>query len=554
MTDAPAAGPGDAPRVGGPGTGRGTGDRTGNRNGTTASAARATFWLSALVGVIAAGVTLAIAELVAVFVGAGSSPIFAVGAWVIDLVPGWFKTVVIDLFGTADKAVLLLSLALLILVLAGFVGVLEYRRPPWGMVGLIIVAGIAALAVVTRPDASGILALSSVIGMVAGVVVLRALTTRLHNWRDQARPVSAAFSGTAALDRRTFVIYASVAAIGAAVVGFGARMANAGSTAVTTVRTALKLPAAATPAAPVPAGSELDLAGLSPYVTPNAEFYRIDTALQVPSVDPSNWTLRIVGMVENETEITWEQLLALPLTEHLATLSCVSNEVGGGLIGNALWLGYPIRELLALAKPKAGADMVLSRSADGWTAGTPLDVLQDTGTEALLAIGMNGEPLPIEHGFPVRMVVPGLYGYVSATKWVTELKVTTFADDFGYWSDKGWSEKGPIKTESRIDTPRGGSGVKAGTVAIAGVAWAPHTGIDAVEVRVDKGSWQQATLAESASADTWRQWVYQWDAASGSHEIEVRATDASGYTQTPKQAPPAPDGATGWHSVTVNVS
>ncbi|KQQ93468.1 oxidoreductase [Leifsonia sp. Leaf325] len=502
---------------------------------------------------IAAGVTLGVAELIAVFVGAASSPIFAVGAWVIDLVPGWFKTVVIDLFGTADKAVLLLCLALLILVLAGVAGVLEYRRPPWGTVTLVVVAGVAALAVVTRPEASGILALSTVIGMIAGVVVLRALTTRLHRWRDRTRPISAAVSGTAALDRRSFVVYASIAAVGAAIVGFGARMANAGSTAVSTVRTALKLPAPATPAEAIPTGAELDIPDLSSYLTPNAEFYRIDTALQVPSVDPSSWRLRIVGMVENETEITWDQLLALPLTEHLATLSCVSNEVGGGLIGNALWLGYPIRELLALAQPKAGADMVLSRSADGWTAGTPLDVLQDAGTEALLAVGMNGEPLPIEHGFPVRMVVPGLYGYVSATKWVTELKVTTFADDFGYWSDKGWSEKGPIKTESRIDTPRGGS-VEAGTVAVAGVAWSPHTGIDAVEVRIDEGAWQKARLADTASADTWRQWVYEWEASTGSHTIEVRATDATGYTQTSKQAPPAPDGATGWHRVSVTVS
>ncbi|KQO96775.1 molybdopterin-dependent oxidoreductase [Leifsonia sp. Leaf264] len=524
------------------------------QHGRPGTSARGTFWLSALVGVIAAGVTLGIAELVAVFVGAGSSPIFAVGAWVIDLVPGWFKTLIIDLFGTADKAVLLITLTLLVLVLAGIAGILEYRRPPWGMVILIAVSGVAALAVVTRPDASGILALSTVIGMIGGVVVLRALTARLHRWRDRTRPVSAAVSGTAALDRRSFVVYASVAAVGAAIVGFGARMANAGSAAVSSVRTALTLPAAATPAPPVPTGAELGIPDLSSYVTPNAEFYRIDTALQVPAVDPTTWKLRIIGMVENEVEISWDELLALPLTEHVATLSCVSNEVGGGLIGNALWLGYPIRELLARAKPTAGADMVLSRSADGWTAGTPLDVLQDAGTEALLAVGMNGEPLPIDHGFPVRMVVPGLYGYVSATKWVTELKVTTFADDFGYWSDKGWSEKGPIKTESRIDTPRGGSTVKPGTVAVAGVAWAPHTGIDGVEVRIDDGAWQKAKLADSASADTWRQWVYEWEASGGDHRIEVRATDASGYTQTQKQAPPAPDGATGWHTVTVNVS
>ncbi|MET0974231.1 MAG: molybdopterin-dependent oxidoreductase [Leifsonia sp.] len=511
-----------------------------------------TVWLAVLCGVIAAAATLAVAELVAVFVGAGSSPIFAVGSWIIDLVPGGFKEVVIDLFGTADKAVLLLCLGLLILVLAGLVGLAEYRRPPWGTVLLIVIAGVAALAVVTRPEASGIWAIPTVLGMVAGVLVLRALVRRLRLWREA--PPGAENAARADVDRRSFVLYAALAAVGAAIVGTGARVMNAGATAVSTVRTALTLPAPTTPAPAVPAGAELGLQDLTPYVTSNADFYRIDTALQVPSVDPATWSLRITGMVDEEVEIGWDELIALPLTEHLATLSCVSNEVGGDLIGNALWLGYPIRELLKRAGPASGADMVLSRSADGWTAGTPLDVLMDDGTEALLAVGMNGEPLPLEHGFPVRMVVPGLYGYVSATKWVTELKVTTFAKDLGYWSDKGWSEKGPVKTESRIDTPRNGSSVPAGTTAVAGVAWAPHTGIDAVEVRVDDGAWQKARLADSASADTWRQWVYEWDAPTGDHTIEVRATDANGDTQTSDEAPPAPDGATGWHSVTVNVS
>jgi hypothetical protein len=259
-------------------------------------------------------------------------------------------------------------------------------------------------------------------------------------------------------------------------------------------------------------------------------------------------------MVDNEMTISFAELAALPLTERMVTLACVSNEVGGDLVGNALWLGYPIHKLLAKAGPQAGADMVLSRSSDGFTAGTPLEVLTDDSVDALLAIGMNGQPLPLEHGFPVRMVVPGLYGYVSATKWVVEMTVTTFSQAMGYWTDKGWSEKGPVKTASRIDTPRDGASFAAGKKAIAGVAWHQHTGISKVEVRVDNGAWQQARLADSVSVDTWKQWVLEWDADAGDHTIEVRATDATGQTQTAQQAPPAPNGSTGWHTINVRAT
>ena len=253
-------------------------------------------------------------------------------------------------------------------------------------------------------------------------------------------------------------------------------------------------------------------------------------------------------------EITFADLLALPLQERYITLACVSQDIGGGLIGNALWLGYPIRDLLARAVPTAGADMVLSTSVDGFTASTPLTVLQDPGTDALLAVGMNGAPLPLDHGFPVRMVVPGLYGYVSATKWVTELKVTTFADDLAYWSTRGWTERGPIKLSSRIDTPRRGFEVQPGTVPIAGIAWAQHTGIRAVDVQIDDGPWQPAELAAPVSTDTWIQWVYQWEATSGTHRVTARATDADGLVQTAEIRPPAPDGATGLHSISVRVA
>jgi DMSO/TMAO reductase YedYZ molybdopterin-dependent catalytic subunit len=231
----------------------------------------------------------------------------------------------------------------------------------------------------------------------------------------------------------------------------------------------------------------------------------------------------------------------------------VSNEVGGELIGNAVWLGYPIRELLARAAPTADADMVLSRSVDGFTASTPLEVLQDE-REAILALGMNGEPLPLEHGFPVRMVVPGLYGYVSATKWVVELEVTRFDRARAYWSDRGWSERGPIKISSRIDVPRSGQGLDAGTVTVAGVAWHQHTGIEAVEVQVDDGEWRDATLATAISVDTWVQWHYDWDAEPGQHTLRVRAISTDGEVQTAERAPVAPDGATGLHERSFEVS
>lgn len=513
------------------------------------SGRRATLW-AALVGIVSAAATLAIAEFAAVFVGAASSPLIAVGGWIIDLVPPGFKDLIIQLFGTADKVVLIASLGLLVAILAAAAGILEYRRPPWGIVVLAAVSGIAALAVVTRPDASGFYALPTVVGMFVGVLVLRVPMVRLSTWvADSAAPAVASPA------RRSFFRMVGFYAAASVVVGIGSRMATAASAAVTAVREAIALPAASRPAEAVPAAGTLDaIDGISSYITPNAEFYRIDTALQVPSVDPAEWSLRVTGMVEQEVVLTWDELLALPLEEHRVTLSCVSNTVGGDLIGTALWLGYPLRELLARAKPTSGADMVLSRSIDGFTASSPLEVLQDEDRACLLAVGMNGEPLPVEHGFPVRMVVPGLYGYVSATKWVTELKVTTFTEDSAYWSTRGWSEKGPIKTESRIDVPRSGQGVAAGIVTVAGVAWAPHTGVAKVEVQVDGGEWNEARLPELVSTDTWRQWVYEWEATAGNHEITVRATDQAGYTQTSDEAAPAPDGATGWHRRIIAVS
>ena len=509
-------------------------------------------------GVAAAAAVLGVSELVALFVGAAGSPLFAVGSLVIDLAPSGVKEMVIAIFGTGDKAALLTLMGVLIIVLSGIAGIVELRRTPFGVIIFGVFGLIALIAVLTRAGASGLDGIPTVIGTAFGAVLLRILEQRLARWRAATIPAPGR-TGTAPsrqLERRNFLSLAFVTGIAAIVVGTGARMVNAGSSAVQAIRTAITLPAAAVTEPAVPAAAMLSAAGISPFVTSNADFYRIDTALQIPNVNPDTWTLKITGMVENEISLNFSQLLAKPLEEHLATLTCVSNDVGGNLIGNALWLGYPIRELLAEAKPKAGADMVLSTSVDGFTAGTPLTVLQDAGTNAMLAVGMNGKTLPMEHGFPVRMVVPGLYGYVSATKWVVELKVTKFSEDQGYWTPRGWDALGPIKLASRIDTPLTGSSIKAslGTVPIAGVAWEQHVGIKSVEVRVDNGAWVEATLADSLSPDTWRQWVYRWPVEKGSHKIQVRATDLNGVTQKSTYRPPAPNGSEGWHSVSVTVT
>ena len=510
--------------------------------------------LAALAGVISAAVVLGVAELVSLVVGAAGSPLFAVGSLVIDLAPAGVKEFVIALFGTGDKAALLALMGILIVVISGAAGVLELKRPPFGVIVIGIGGVVALIAVLTRAGATGFNGIATIVGGVAGVVVLRISIERLGRWQRAAERCTTGSPAGRQLERRGFLTLAIVAGAASVVVGTGARLINATSTQVAAIRTKLTLPKAAVPADPLPAGAAIDVPGISPFVTPNADFYRIDTALQVPSIDPDKWRLKITGMVENEVSLSFADLLAKPLEEHLATLTCVSNDVGGDLIGTALWLGYPIRDLLAQAVPKAGADMVLSTSIDGFTAGTPLTVLQDVGTNAMLAVGMNGQPLPLEHGFPVRMVVPGLYGYVSATKWVVELKVTKFSADQGYWTPRGWDALGPIKLASRIDTPLTGASVAAGTVAIAGVAWEQHVGVKSVQVRVDSGPWVDATLADSISADTWRQWVYRWPATKGSHKIQVRATDASGSTQREAHQQPAPNGSEGWHSITISVS
>ncbi|QGN46888.1 molybdopterin-dependent oxidoreductase [Micromonospora sp. WMMC415] len=528
---------------------------------------------AALAGVTAAAVALGSAELVAVLTGPRSAPLVAVGGLVVDTVPEPLKQVGIALFGTYDKIALLIGTALLLAGFAALLGVLSRRRLAYGLTGVAAFTALGLGAALTRAGADGADALPALVGGVLGAVVLWAFIAgplELDPWpwsppvppaeppSPAAGSVVAAGRGVAAEpatpdpeSRRRFLAATGLLLGAAGVAGLGGRWL-AGRQGVSAARSAVTLPPPVSPAPAVPAGADLAVPQLASYVTPNTGFYRIDTALVVPQVDPATWRLRIHGRVRNPITLTFDDLLARPMVERYVTLACVSNEVGGDLVGNARWLGVPLKELLDEAEPEEGADQVVGRSVDGWTCGTPTAVLRD-GRDALLAVGMNGEPLPVEHGFPARVVVPGLYGYVSACKWVTELELTSFADFDAYWVPRGWSAQGPIKTQSRIDTPRPRNRLTAGPVTVAGVAWAQHRGIRRVEVRVDEGPWREADLAATVSVDTWVQWSWRWDATPGEHKLEVRATDSTGETQTGRRSALAPDGATGWHAVRVTV-
>ncbi|MCT9871165.1 molybdopterin-dependent oxidoreductase [Paenarthrobacter aurescens] len=512
---------------------------------------RSTLWAAAA-GVASGGAGIAAGELTAGLLSPLVSPVTALGGAVIDAVPPGVKDLAVQLFGTADKIVLVATIGLVAGILAALAGVLEHRRTGWGL-ALAGLAGAAGLtAVVTRAQASPQAALAPIVAAVVTMLLLRAMIRRLATWAPTDERPARQDDDPAPLARRSFLNALAGTSIAAVVAGTVTAILTRATAVASGFRGSMTLPEPATAPQPVPAGATLPVDGISPLVTPNTDFYRIDTALTVPAIDPPAWKLKVTGLVEREIELDFATLLAKPMTERHITIACVSNNVGGDLIGNALWLGWPVRELLAMAGPKPGADMVLSTSNDGWTASTPLEALTDD-RDALLAVGMNGEPLPLEHGFPVRMIVPGLYGFVSATKWLTELKVTRFADDTAYWTPRGWSDHGPIKTQSRIDVPRSGRTVQPGKVQFGGVAWAQHRGVNRVELRVNRGPWQQANLAGSISTDTWCQWQLGMDLTPGDYEVQVRATDSTGEPQTEDKAPVAPDGATGYHTISVKV-
>jgi DMSO/TMAO reductase YedYZ molybdopterin-dependent catalytic subunit len=354
---------------------------------------------------------------------------------------------------------------------------------------------------------------------------------------------------TTAVDRRKFLTAAAGTAVTAAAAGVGGEILISKRFRVNT--SAVKLAPPVVKPEPLPAGYSLNIPGLSPFFTPDAQFYRVDTALVLPVISPSAWQLRIHGMVDNPMTITFDQLMKLPMIEHDVTLTCVSENVGGPYIGNARWEGTLLADVLRRAGIQSGADQIVMRDVNGMTIGVATAPVMD-GRASLLAVGMNGQPLPQAHGFPVRVVVPGLYGYVSACKWVVDMELTTFGAFDAYWVQRGWDQQAVIKTESRIDVPKTGTSVAAGKVTIAGVAWAQHRGIEAVEVNID-GTWYHAKLAAQDTIDTWRQWYYVWDAAAGPHTIKVRATDRTGYTQTAVVHGTEPDGATGYHTIQVTV-
>jgi len=506
-------------------------------------------------GLLSGAVALGVAQLVAGLLGGESSPMIAVGGATIDAAPAWVKEFAIRTFGTNDKRALLIGIAVILAIVAIVLGIASIRRPRVGMIGLAVFGAIGLVAALTRPSAGAKDAIPSIVGAVVGLWAFRWLRGQMGLPHPDA-PVPTGSRGRSqepeALDRRRFLAGGVYAVIFAGVSGFAGQYFVRRS-AANASRSAVRIPVPASPAPAVPAGADVGVAGLSPFITPNDRFYKIDTTILTPAVSADGWQLRIHGMVDREMTLDYPSLLALPLVERDVTLTCVSNEVGGGLVSNARWIGALLKPILDEVGINPGADQIVSRSADGFTAGSPTATVVD-GRDSMLAVAMNGEPLPLAHGFPVRMIVPGLYGYVSATKWLVDLELTTFAAYDAYWVKRGWSQQGPIKTESRIDTPRSGERVSAGQVAVAGVAWAQHRGISRVEVSVDDGAWVAADLGAQDTADTWRQWVYRWNATSGQHTVAVRATDGTGQTQTPDPAPPAPNGATGYHTIAVNIA
>ena len=488
--------------------------------------------LSALLAALAAG------HLVAGFVGPSASPYVAVGNAVRDLSPHpvteWAKST----FGTADKTVLFIGCAVVILAFAVAAGLLS-RRKPWP--GQTVAAALGVLgfaAVLTRPDLGQLGFLAPGVSMIVGIFGFAWLHRKALETNTRTDD-----------DRRQFIKVSTGVLVGAGVLGLGGQLAGSRVDVEKSRRQVGRL-AVAERAPRLPANA--DFPGTTSFITSNADFYRIDTALTVPRMTAEGWHLRVHGLVDRELELTYDDIRGRALVERPITMACVSNDVGGSLVSTANFIGVPLRDILDDAGVRAGADQLLSKSVDGFTAGSPVDTVLDPERGALLAIGMNGEPLPQEHGFPARLVVPGLYGYVSATKWLTELTLTTFAADQGYWIPRGWSARGPVKTQSRIDNPRDGS-TTGPRATVAGVAWAPAVGIEKVEVSVD-GRWHTAELAAEVDVNTWRMWRVEVDLSPGEHRLAVRATDRGGGTQTQNYAPPEPNGATGWHTITVNAT
>ena len=517
-------------------------------------------WLAGLAGVVAGAFALAVGELTSSMYSPRPGPLVSVANRVIDNAPGWFVEFGKAVFSLNDKPALVVGTILISLASAAGLGVWSRRRLWIGFAGIagFGVAGMLAIAY----DAQGGWGLALPVNLTAtlsGMLALWLLMGRLRSNPSGAAPSAGGVSPS----RRQFITGIGSFGLATAVSVIAADFVRKRAT-VAAARDAVSLQpprntvvqsttsTTAGGASRTPFGPIADTVGISPSIVPNDKFYLIDTAVQVPQVDPNDWELTIDGMVDKPISISYQDLLDRSTHIETVTLSCVSNEVGGSLVGNAIWQGVPLTELLDEAGVDPDASQIASWSRDGWSCGFPTDVAYD-GRSAMVAVGMNGEPLPIRHGFPARLVVSGLYGYVSATKWLERIELTTLDAFDGYWINKGWSKFGPVKLQSRIDTPRTGDSVAAGTkIPIAGVAWAPSVGIKSVEVRVGDGPWQQADLGESLGVHAWRQWRLGWTPDEGRHIITVRAVSMNGETQTSEVAPPAPDGATGWHSIGVS--
>ncbi len=511
---------------------------------------------AALAGAAATIAALAAGEVAAGLLG-GPSLVASVGGVIIDLQPAGAKDFVVALFGTNDKLALELFIVAVAVAIGAALGIVAMRWFAVGAGGIVAFAFAGLVAAVTDPSASP--AIAAVVTGVAAIVGVQALswllraagTSHAPEDTDDGRETR---SGMPDWSRRGFLVRSGSLAAASIVAGVGGRRLLDGSRS-TPATGGTELPPAGNTAT-LPPGAELDVADITPLVIPNDAFYRIDTALIVPGVDLATWTLRIHGLVDRETTLTYADLAELPMIEQYVTIACVSNTVGGDLVGNAKWTGVRLRDVLEIAGVQASATQLVGRSVDDFTAGMPVAWVMDPAREPMIALKMNDEVLPRAHGFPARLIVPGLYGYVSATKWLAELELTTWDAFDGFWIPRGWAKDAPILTQSRIDVPSGRATVPAGRVAIAGVAWAPDRGISKVEVGID-GEWREARLSTPISDATWVQWTYAWDAAAtglGEHEIAVRATDGDGATQTDQRTRPDPDGARGWHTISVSVA
>ena len=501
-----------------------------------------------LAGLVAGAAGLATSYAVAAVMAVRDSPVVAVSELVIRLAPGAVVEQAIDRLGAADKPLLVGGIFVLLAVAFAWAGLLAARR--WWAASLVFGAlaavGVAAIAIQDQPSAMSYLPIG--VGLVTWLGVLSMLASRLRALEDPQPGFGQGPPLDAVAGRRGFLFGVGSVVLVSAGLGVLGRFWGRSRRSVEETRSLLRIPRVTEPK--VPAKARIGLAGVSSWQTAEEDFYLIHTAIALPTIEPEEWSLRIHGLVDRPLTLTYQDLLDRKRSEAWITLNCVSNVVGGDLIGNAWWSGVRLADLLEEAGVQPGADALLQTSDDGWTCGTPISAVTD-GRDAMLAVAMNGRPLPVEHGFPVRTIVPGLYGFVSATKWVVDIEVTRFDDFDAYWTTKGWSEQAPVRLASRIDVPRGGSDVDAGQVRVGGVAWQQHVGIAGVEVSVDGGAWQSVEIASPPTDDTWVQWAGTVDLAPGDHVLRVRATSKDGEVQTGTERSVLPDGATGWHSVDV---